>query len=212
LILSWLFVQIDTFAQNDIVIDTVAVEFNNQVKEQERILAHGEKIRDSLEKEFYKQPPVITLSFEKNKKKILLDKNFEFWIEKENKRYNAKGQDSNKFLIDSISDTISVVFRYELDTLKFQNIVYTWIQYGAGFGFGVIDNLEEIRKYYNSNKRDDEFNEWTEIGQPYLRLLKNKKLNRQKRKIGIINFLVVAPRVYGDGTIIEIVTVNPKKE
>jgi hypothetical protein len=114
--------------------------------------------------------------------------------------------------LDSISDTIVVAFKYKSDTLRFPNISYRYIRNGAEFHFGIIENLKEIRRTFKKLKRDYEFNEYTDFGQPYLRIVEDKKIKRKQRKIGNIDFLVIQPRVYGDGTIQENVTIKPKKK
>jgi len=200
--------QTEMFAQT--VIDSA--KFYNKIKDQERIFAEAEKIEDSLRVEFYKQPHFIDMYFEKNRQNIQLNKDFEFWIEKDNERFNPKFIENNKFLIDSVSDTITLAFRYELDTLKFPNIRHKWMRNGAVLKFGSIENLEKIRKYYQKHKRDEDFNKWIVLGQPYLRLVENKKLKNQKRKIRTIDFVVITPRVYGDGAIMEIVTIKPRND
>jgi hypothetical protein len=91
-------------------VDSLSKErFEKVVKEQDSILALNQKVRDSLRKEFYKSPSIIDLSFELNKQKISLINNYEFWIENNKQRYFLKTIDTNKFLLDSISDTIVVV-------------------------------------------------------------------------------------------------------
>jgi hypothetical protein len=203
------FIPIDLLAQ----VDKLSKErFEKEVKEQDSILALNQKVRDSLRKEFYKSPPIIDLSFELNKQKISLFNNFEFWIENNKQRYFPKTIDANKFLLDSISDTIVVTFKYKTDTLRFPNISYRYIRNGAEFRFGIIENLKEIRRTFKKLKRDYEFNKYTDFGQPYLRIVEDKKIKKQQRKIGNIDFLVIQPRVYGDGTILENVTIKPKKK
>ena len=203
------FIPIDLLAQ----VDKLSKErFEKEVKEQDSVLALNQKVRDSLRKEFYKSPSIIDLSFELNKQKIALTNNYEFWIENNKQRYFPKTIDTNKFLLDSISDTIVVAFRYKSDTLKFLNISFRYIRNGAEFRFGIIENLKEIRRTFKKLKRDYEFNEYTDFGQPYLRIVEDKKIKRQQRKIGDIDFLVIEPRVYRDGTIQENVTIKPKKK
>jgi hypothetical protein len=211
-ILFLLIVQLDLFAQTEKLSDSLSAEFYKTVKKQEQKIEEDRKIRDSLREAFYKEPAIIGLSFEKNNEKIALNNNYDFWIENDGQRNNPKSYDTNQFLADSISDTIAIVFKYEKDTLRFSGIGYGWIKYGAGLRFGIIENLEEIRRIYKEHKRDEDFNEYLDLGQPYLRLIKNKKLKRQKKKIGEIIFVVISPRVYGDGAIMETVTIKPRKK
>jgi hypothetical protein len=161
--------------------------------------------------EFYSKPPFLTLYFEKNKEKIQLSDNFKFWVEVQNKRYDPKRVNVNQFLIDSISDTITVAFVYEKDSLKFKNIKYNWIKFGANLRFGIVENIEQIRSLYKKQKRNEDFDEWSEIGQPYLRFLQDKNIKKYRRKIGSIEFLAVIPRTYEDGCNFDIVTIKAKK-
>lgn len=196
-------IQISSFAQNEIQPDSSSTGIYQ--KEQERI-----KIQDSLRAEFYKKPATFILSLEKNREPINLSENYQFWIENNNKRHDLRYFSSNQFFVDSIADTISITLIYEEDTLKFTKIEYSWIKNGVYLHFGIIQNLEEVRKYYKMHKSDENFNEWRDLGQPYLRLLKSKKLKRNRRKVGEIIFVVVSPRTYGDGTGIEITSIKPK--
>jgi len=205
-----LIVQLDLLAQTDKPSDSLSSEFYKNIKNQEQKIEADRRIRDSLCAAFYKEPAIIELSFEKNTEKVTLNNDYEFWIENYNQRINPKSYGTNQFLADSISDTIAIVFQYYKDTLRFSGIKYGWIKYGASLRFGIIENLEDIRKEYSKHKRDEDFNEYLDLGQPYLRLLKNKKLKRQKKKIGDIIFVVVSPRVCGDGAIMEILTIKPK--
>ena len=191
-----IFTNTEIFSQSLIVNDSVKRNYLNDLRIQDSIY----KVKnDSLRKEFYSKPPYLTLNLEINKEKIRLSENFEFWVEVKGKKYFPIRVETDKFLSTCIADTMKIVFVYEQDSLIFENVAYRLIQHGAYFKFGIIENLEQIRSYYYENKKDEDFDEWAELGEPYLGLLKDKKLKRQKRKIGKIQFLGLYPRNYGDG-------------
>lgn len=209
LTLALLLLSLDLFAQTNIPTDSLSIALR-KTKTLEQKIKECEMIEDSLREAFYKEPAIITLSFEKNNEKIALCDDYDFWIENKCVRISPKLYAANQYLTDSISDTIALIFTYKNDTIRFSKIGYSWIKNGASLSFGVIENLEEIRKVYQKRKRDEDFNENIDLGDPYLRLLKNKKLKRLKRKIGKILFVVIAPRTYGDGAMMEIVTIKAK--
>jgi hypothetical protein len=192
------------FAQNEHLINNSAPEIFKE--EQNRI-----KFKDSLRVDFYKKPAIFYIRLEKDREEIRLVDNYEFWNEANNKRYDLRINRPNQFFVDSISDTINIVLKYFDDTLRFNKIEYSWTKNGAYLHFGIITNLESIRKYYNLHKRDEDFNKWTDLGEPYLGLLKNKKLKRYHRKVKNIYFVIVTPRTYGDGIMISLTTINAKK-
>jgi hypothetical protein len=201
-----LFIPIWLNAQNDSII------FLNKVREQDRKIADYKGFRDSLRIEFDKQPPIVNIDFEIDKDIIQLSDNYEFWYEKDGLRFNPEIISNHRFLIDTISDTLSFYFKFDMDTLKFLKIGFGWIRNGADFHFGKINDLDKIRNIYKSHKKDEDFNKWTDFGQPYLRILENKKLMHQKRKIRSIDFLIINPNVFGDGAIIDIVNINLKNK
>jgi len=188
--------------------DSIKTEFQSDFRKEDSILTER---NNRLRTEFYSNPPILTLNFEKNKEKIKLSDNFKFWVEVQNKRYDPKRLNVNQFLIDSISDTITVIFVYEKDSLKFKNIKYSWIKYGASLRFGIVENIEQIRSLYKKQKRNEDFDEWSEIGQPYLRFLQDKTIKKIRRKIESIDFLALIPRTYGDGCNFDFVTIKAKK-
>jgi len=202
-----LFLRSNIFSQIHNVNDNIENTNLNDLRKQDSI----QRIRnDSLRKDFYSQPPFLTLSLEINREQVQLSNNFEFWIEKNGKQYIPTQIETNKFLLNSELDTMSIVFIYEQDSLRFENIKHRYITNGANLRFGLIENLEQIRSYYNRLKKDEDFDEWTELGEPYLGLLKDKQNKKQKRKIGKIYFLGLYPRYYGDGINIMIVNIKAK--
>ena len=187
-----------------------SISFMEKVYKQDRKLAEYERTQDSLRTEFIKRPPIVDIGFEIDRQKIELKENFDFWYEKNGTRFCPQEINNKQFLVDTISDTLSFVLRFEMDTLRFTNIGFGWIRNGADFRFGKVEKLDEIRNYYKKHRNDEDFNKWIDIGQPYLRLIENKKLKRQISKVRSIHFLVITPYVFGDPAIMEIVNVNPK--
>jgi hypothetical protein len=210
IILILLASQRNDFAQIIVKSDSLQRVFLLKVKEQDSIISESKRIQDSLGIEFYKRPPLLSLTFEKNKEDTPITDNYNLWFENGKKIYYPRRVETNQFLSDSIIDTITIVLNVDFDTLKFANIGYGWIRNGASLKFGIIENIEEIRTFYRRHKRDEDFDEWNDIGQPYLGLIKDKQIKRQKRKIGSIEFLVLTPRVYGDGAILQVVNIKPR--
>jgi len=185
-----------------------SISFMEQIHKQDRKLAEYERIQDSLRIEFFKRPPIIDIGFEIDRTKMELNENFDFWYENGRTLYYPQLIKHGQYLIDSKSDSLTFVLRFEKDTLRFPKIGFNWFRNGANFRFGKIDKLEEIRNYYKKHRKGEDFNKWTDIGQPYLKLLENKKLKRHIRKVKSIHFLIVTPYVFGDPAILEIVNVN----
>jgi len=202
-VLIWIIgmIQFETYGQDIIVFDTVLIKQIQKEDSLNRI--ERDRINDSLEIEFYKQPRLLIINFEKNKQNIQLADNFKFWIEKGNNRYYEKAIELNKFQFDSISDTISIVFVYEIDTIRFLNICYSRIKYGADIRIGLADNLNELRTYYESRKKDRDFDEYSEIGEPYLSILENKKLKHSKNNR--FQFLILTSRKFENPDILELI-------
>lgn len=196
------------FPQIPIARDSSKSEYLRKFQIEDSLLTESDKFH---RKEFYSKPPYLTIFFENNKEKINLSDNFKFIIEIQNKQIVPKRISDNQFITDSISESMTVCFIFSKDSLRFENIKYKWIKYGATLRFGIIRNIEEIRSFYRKQKRNEDFDEWSEIGQPYLRLLQDKSIKKQKRKIESIIFLGVIPRTYGDGFNYSMVKILAKK-
>lgn len=169
-------------------------------------VAEDEKhYKDSCRIEFAKRPPVIDIGFEIDRQIIELKKNFDFWYEKDGVRHFPI-KVNRGYLIDSIGDCLTFIFRYKKDTMKFEDI--KWYRNGAEFRFGKIEKLNKIRNYYIKNSNDEGYKFWSNAEEPYIMLAENNKLKEIQDNIRSIYFLVIYPEVYGDGVVITITKPN----
>ena len=160
------------------------------------------KEQDSLRTEFYKQPKLIKLTFQKNGKikpfagrfLILVDSN-EFEL-----KSNHLGHYEVPFTVDT-SQTIILKILNGKETLTQQLARPTEIKNGATIIFGVVTDIQKqskkgIRKLRNEDdelsKKDEFYNEIFQ-DERILNLARQKKIRR-------IEYVQVTPRVYGCGT------------
>jgi len=160
------------------------------------------KEQDSLRTEFYKQPKLIKLTFEKNGKIkpfkgrffITVDSN-EFELQP-----NNLGQYEVTFAVDT-SQTIILKLTIDKETFIQQLSRPTEIENGARVVFGIVTDVQKqskkgIRKARNEN---DELSKKDEFYNSFFQNERTLNLARQK-KIKRIEYVQVTPRVYGCGT------------
>lgn len=158
--------------------------------------------QDSLRAEFYKQPKLIQLTFEKNGKSkpfkgrffISVDSN-EFELQP-----NNLGQYEVCFTVDT-SQTIILKAITDKETFTQKLSRPTQIKNGATVVFGIVTDIQKqsrkgIRKPRNE---DDEISTKDEIYNSFFEDENILSLARQK-KIKRIEYVQVTPRVYGCGT------------
>lgn len=170
------------------------------------------KLRDSLEKVFNSHPPYFSVKLEINQKEIQIPNNVKFYmLDGKNKSYPEK-IDKNGLLFSKLPDSAKFVLEWDTINIETGTIMKNQYNYGASLKFGYYDNILELRNLWEKNKKNEDFDEYTDIGQPYLRVLKNKKLLRAaKRKvIKPIEFVVFYPKSYGDGIMITFENIKVK--
>jgi hypothetical protein len=161
---------------------------------------HNEQ--DSLRMEFYKQPKLIKLTFEKNGETkpfagrflISVDSN-EFEL-----KPNDLGQYEVTFTVDS-SQTIILKILNGKETFTQQLSRPTEIKNGATIVFGVVTDIQKqsnkgIRK---PRSADDELSKKDEFYNSIFQDDRILNLARQK-KIRRVEYVQVTPRVFADGT------------
>lgn len=151
---------------------------------------------DSLRNEFYSSPPYLTVNLEVNRESVDISKDFEFLIESKGQIYEPNKINENQYLTNQTFDTISFLAIYKTDTIRFDKIEYHLIRNGATFRFGVINDIRSIRTFYKSQNKNKEDEDWDRFDDIYLKLINDKKLMRQSKKIKSIHFLYICPRYY----------------
>jgi hypothetical protein len=163
----------------------------------------GKRQRDSLETVFYSTSPFFKVSLELNHDRALTPANLHFYATDGIKKYEPKNIGDDKYEFVDLPDSIK--FGLEFDTIKIETgfIKEKFYKNGAGLRFGYFDNVLAIKKKWDKGKKSDDFDEWTEIREPYLDIIKDKKIIKAARqnKIRPIEFISFAPRVYGDGVL-----------
>ncbi|QNR85404.1 hypothetical protein H9N25_02665 [Pedobacter riviphilus] len=165
---------------------------------------YNRKLIDSLEKVFNSQPPYFSVTLENNQKEVQIPNEIKFYIlDGMNKSYPEK-IDKNRFLFSKLPDSAKFVLEWDSISIETGIIKKKQYNYGASLKFGYYDNILELRNLWEKNKKNEDFDEYTNIGQPYLRAIKNKRLLKAaKRKvIKPIEFVMFYPRSYGDGIVI----------
>lgn len=167
--------------------------------------------RDSLETIFNATPPIFKIALELNHEKTAIPDNATFYATDGQRNYESKKSDLI-YQFDSLPD--SVKFTLQFDSIKLTTgfIKRRKYEHGGSLTFGYYDNVLELRKKWEKNKNDWDFDEWTDIRSPYLTAIKDKRIIRlaKRNKIGPIEFIVYVPRVYGDATVTTFQTIRPK--
>ena len=163
--------------------------------------AKAKHLDDSLSATFYSTPAYFKISFELDHKQTSIPDNAEFYATNGQANFKSRKTGQDTFEFDELPDSVKFVF--EFDTIKLTTGFEKkkFYKNGAGLRFGYFDNVLELKKQWDKGKKDEDFDEWTDIRQPYLDIIKNKKIIKaaQKGKIRPIEFVAFSPRVYGDG-------------
>jgi hypothetical protein len=163
----------------------------------------AKKVHDSLEAIFYSIPPFFKITLEVNHEKATIPDNSKFYATDGRNIFEPKKSDIDQYEFGDLPD--SVKFALAFDTIKIETgfIKEKFYKNGAGLRFGYFDNVLELKRQWDKRKKDEDFDEWIEIREPYLTAVKDKKIiaAAKKGKIRPIEFVAFAPRVYGDGVI-----------
>lgn len=172
----------------------------------------NKKLKDSLEKAFYGNPPCFSIKLEINQKNQTIPQSAKFYILDNATKIYSKAIGENRYQLLILPDSGKFVLEWDSVKIETGTIKKTQYNHGADFKFGYYDNILDIRSLWESNRKNDDFDEYTNIGQPYLRALKNKKLLRAaKRKIiKSIEFVIFNPRAYDDGIVITFENIKMK--
>lgn len=157
--------------------------------------------RDSLEAIFNSVPPFYKITLELNHERTTIPDDAKFYATNGEQPFEPRRKEDDKFMFDNLPD--SVRFGLQFDSMKLETgfVKSKFYKNGGELRFGYYDNILELKQRWEKGKKDENFDEWTEIGDPYLAAIKNKKLIRaaKKGKIGPIEFVSMSPRTYGDG-------------
>ncbi|WKZ58845.1 MAG: hypothetical protein QY309_13310 [Cyclobacteriaceae bacterium] len=182
------------------VTDSVKLKtWNKRIERSEKLKRH----RDSLETIFNSVPPFYKITLELNHQQTTIPDGARFYATNGQQTYESKKTEDDKFMFDNLPD--SVKFGLQFDSIKLETgfVKSKFFKNGAGLRFGYYDNILELKQKWDKGKKDEDFDEWTEIGDPYLTAIKDKKLIRAAKKgqIRPIEFVSVSPRTFGDGVI-----------
>jgi hypothetical protein len=163
----------------------------------------SERRRDSLETVFNSTPAWFEISWELNHKKSPIPGNAKFYATDGKLIYESKKTDDHKYDFGDLPDSAKFGLRIDSIELETGFIKKKFYKNGAVVRFGYYDNILDLKAQWDKGKKDEGFEEWTEIGEPYLSDLKNKKLMKAaKRKIiKPIEFVSLSPRTFGDGVV-----------
>lgn len=173
-----------------------ATKFKNEIRDN--------RLRDSLEKVFHSQPPYFSIKLEINQKEATMPMNAKFYMLNGKDKFYPDKTGQNELFFSTLPDSARFVLEWDSIHIETATILKKQYSYGARLKFGYYDNVLELRNLWIKNKRNEDFNEYTDIGQTYLRAIRNRKLIRAaKRKvIKPIEFIEFYPRSYGDGIVI----------
>lgn len=159
--------------------------------------------RDSLEVIFNSVPPFYKITLELNHQRTTIPDDARFYATNGQQTYEPKKTEDDKFMFDNLPD--SVKFGLQFDSIKLETgfVKSKFFKNGAGLRFGYYDNILELKEKWDKGKKDENFDEWANIGDPYLAAIKDKKLIKAAKKgqIRPIEFVSVSPRTFGDGVI-----------
>jgi len=164
------------------------------------------RVEDSLCKAFYDRPKFITLTYEKNGKEQKI-KNDKFIISINGQGREIKPDTLNKYPIDFVVDTSQeIILTLNIGNKSIQQKLSrsTEIINGATITFGIITDIyKQERKGIRKPKNEDD--ELTKTDVLYNSLLNDKKIKEliTQKKIKNIQYVIVIPRVFGDGMIME---------
>ncbi|MDQ3072175.1 MAG: hypothetical protein M3Q97_02765, partial [Bacteroidota bacterium] len=116
-----------------------------------------EKLQDSLNTEFYKQPKLIKLTFEKNGK--MKPFNGRFFISVDSNEFELKPNSLGHYEVDftvDTSQTIILKFLHGRDTFTQQLSRPTEIKNGATIVFGVLTDVHKQSKMETRITRNEE--------------------------------------------------------
>lgn len=160
------------------------------------------KEQDSLRTEFYKQPKLIKLRFEKNGNIKPFTGRFFISVDSHEVELqpNNLGQYEVTFTVDA-SQIIILKIIIDKETFTQQLSRPTEIKNGATIVFGVVTDIQKQSKK-GIRKPRNEYDELSKKDEFYNSIFENENilsLARQK-KITRIEYIQVTPRVFGDGT------------
>ncbi|MBA4145071.1 MAG: hypothetical protein C0523_04850 [Cytophaga sp.] len=136
-----------------------------------------------------------------NHKETIIPDKAKFYATSGAKNFKSRRIGQNKYEFDYLPDSVKFVFEFDAIRVATGFEKKTFYKNGAELRFGYFDNVLELKKQWDKGKKDEDFDEWTEIRQPYLDIIKNEEIIRaaKKGKIQQIEFVEFSPRVYGDG-------------
>lgn len=159
--------------------------------------------QDSLEIIFNSVPPFYKITLELNHVRTTIPDNAKFYATNGQHIFESRKTEDEKYVFEDLPD--SVKFGLQFDSIKLETgfVKEKFYKYGARLRFGYYDNILELKQRWDTGKKDEDFDEWAEIGDPYLTALKDKKLIKaaKRRQIRPIEFISVSPRTFGDGVI-----------
>jgi hypothetical protein len=182
------------------VTDSVKLRtWNKRIERSEKL----KRDRDSLEAIFNSVPPFYKITLELNHQRTTIPDGARFYATNGQQTYESKKTEDDKFVFDSLPDSVKFGLLFDSIKLETDFIKRKFYKNGAALRFGYYDNVLELKQKWDKGKRDEDFDELTEIGEPYLGAVKDKKLIKaaKRRQIRPIEFVSVSPRTFGDGVI-----------
>lgn len=173
----------------------------------------GRQHRDSSHAEFNKIKPYFFIKLEVNKQETELPKNAKLYATFRNSKFTALDLGNKKFEFKNLADSLQ--FTLEWDTIKVSTskMAKVMFEHGASIKFGYYNNILALRAEWKSSRKNEDYDESSEMPRPYMMAIKDKRLIRaaKRNKILPIEFTVFNPIVYGDGIVLTTQTIRVKK-
>lgn len=160
--------------------------------------AQWKKQQDSLQRLFYQQPPYVEVSYYRNANQVPWSPTMTLLIMQQHQWVTLHPMADNKFLLPPLQgDSLRVGLKQVGHPLATTNLRSSGFVHGATLTFGFID-----RRHLTERVRSSA--EWM----PTRQVLQNINLTEWRQAKGLrgLRYLVVEPRVYGDGTVHTITT------
>lgn len=173
----------------------------NMAARRQRDLESGRRQarHDSLEWVFYQEPPYVVVSYYENLCQLPWSATMSFYVEKDHKEMVLSPSSGNQFLLPPLNgDSVVLGVRYRGRKIVFGKIPVRDFAHGATVAFGYITRahmkVKPDEETYPSNEAP-----------PYqvLSHLDLAQWHCAKKVVGV-QYCVIYPRVYGDGTVITI--------
>lgn len=185
-----------------------SVKLENVTDQQGRAI----KQHDSLRKKFDNILPFFRISLEVNQEQVAIPQRAKFYATSGQQIFGSTTEADGEHKFDDLPDSVQFVLEFDSVKLTTGYINKGEYENGARFTFGYFDNVLELNRKLNKGKKDSYFDEWKDLGSPYLTAAQDKRIIKAARlgKIGAIEFVVFVPKTFGHETLTTFQIVRPR--